>query len=178
MKYIDKNEYLELVEKFTGKHWDSAGPRWSYHELSAEWASELISEKVSPNSVLEIGTMGIGVIHGSMRMDYDAESNNKDWSISDPNLSVQYDARVSPWPFYENQFELGVALRVFHHLKPNQEKAFQEMKRVCKRIIIVVPEEDVHPRGISYNTFIKWNNDIPPLKYMKFKGQLGSAFLF
>lgn len=175
--YLSKADYDEQTSRIGGKHWQGAGPRWAYHRLSIEWAKEL--GLTSPERVLEMGPMGVTIVNGAKTVDYDASKNNRDWLIEGYRPTYLLDARKTPWPFGDKEFDLIVALRIFHHLVPNQRAAFHEARRTSKALILVVPGKSIHPRGgIDRDQLVAWNDGVPPLKEEHFPGQLGSAYLF
>jgi hypothetical protein len=174
--FLTKADFDDQTSRIGGKHWESAGSRWAYHELAVQWAKEL--DLSSPADVLEMGPMGVTVINGSKTLDYDASKNNSDWLIEGYRPTYFLDARKTPWPFRDKEFELIVALRIFHHLTPNQRAGFLEARRTSKALILQVPTRGIHPRGIDREQLVEWNDGVGPVKERHFPGQLGSAYLF
>ncbi len=173
---LTKEKYLRKTKEIEGKHWASAGSRWKYHELAANWVGKLNIE--NPKKVLEMGTMGVSIVEGSETMDYDTSLNNRDWEITGFRPTFVHDARSLPWPFVDKQYELLISLRVFHHLVPVQAECFREARRISQNIILVVPDTSVHPRGIDRNSMIEWNDGADPIEEYRFDGQLGHCYLF
>jgi hypothetical protein len=121
--------------------------------------------------------MGVSLVKGSHTLDYDASKNNKDWVIPEPPTYV-HDARVLPWPIKDGTYELAVALRVFHHLRPFQRQCFAEAKRIADALIIVVPDKSIHPAGIDRTDLVEWNDGHEPCREQRFSGELGTGYLF
>jgi hypothetical protein len=174
MKLLTRSLYESQTSAISGKHWEGAHSRWAYHSAAVELVRGL--DVKTPGSVLEVGTMGVQIVLGSDTMDYDANLANKDWLIAGHKPTIMHDARNIPWPVSDGQYELLIALRVFHHLKPLQRECFAEVCRVARNIIIVVPGTDVHPRGIDEDDFIQWNRGVPPTKFIELPGRLGRLF--
>jgi hypothetical protein len=149
--------------------WKSYAARWDYHS----WAIEIIQglDISGPNAVLEIGAFGAGLVHGSKRMDLPHGS----WPPPDPDRQIWHDARDIPWPFQDVQFEMLIALRVWHHLVPAQERAFREARRVARRVLITCPEHEIVGVGIPREKFTAWGG-LPVIE--EDLGAWGKLYLF
>jgi len=150
--------------------WKSYRARWGYHELAIEMLKELNLTK--PSSVLEIGCFGAQIVPQSHTM----ELPGSPWQIGGYKPRTLHDARLFPWPFKDNRFEVVVALRVWHHLAPTQKQAFLEAKRIGKYVLIACPEQEVVGESILREEFAEWNGG-PPLKQVDL-GAWGMVYLF
>lgn len=162
IKYLSKESYYKTTKELEGGHWtaDSVEARWDYHEKTIA-----ILKKIKPTSesrVLEIGTMGVNCVSGSKTLD-----NQNQWNYLGKCSDYTIDARLTPWPIEDKQFEVLIALRVFQHLTPNQKEAFKEAVRVANHIIIVVNQTYnnkalPNSKGISTENFIEFFDGVPP----------------
>jgi hypothetical protein len=112
-----------------GEHWATASERWKYHAAAAEIAAMLPLR--CPCAVVEVGTMGASVVTGSDTMDY-AER----WNMPGFAPTITHDIRRCPWPVADKQYDLLIALRVWHHLGDLARGAFLEAKRVADRVLL------------------------------------------
>ncbi len=174
--YLTRPGYDQIAQDIGGKHWASAGSRWNYHMAAMALAKTLGLR--SPKDVLEAGTMGVTIVNGSDTMDYEAAANNADWHIPGYDPTILHDMRSCPWPIENKQYRLFVALRVFHHLKPDQEDCFREARRISDCMIIVVPSSAVHSRGIDRDEFVAWNNGVEPVETIDYEGDAGSLYFW
>ncbi|MFT4692506.1 MAG: hypothetical protein ACJASX_003558 [Limisphaerales bacterium] len=121
------------------------GRRWHYYERAIQMAQSL-----NPESVLEIGAYQLPLFHDSTVMD--RRKNH-------PRTLV-HDALESPWPFTDRQFNLGLALQVFEHFEGRQREAFNEMCRVCDKVILSYPwrwrSNDKSHADIDFEDLQKW----------------------
>ena len=151
MRYLTKKLFLSKVRQLKEKnpeHWGhnvyrpsqpKSVDRWSYHEKAVE-----ILEKIHPKTVLEAGSMGIFLTNMSDSIDLDMPEWS--WRLTyDPTYN--YDLRNVPWPIRDKQYDVFVALRVFHHME-DQEKFLKEMERISNHIILAFPQytSDVYER--------------------------------
>lgn len=176
LKLLSRGDYDQIARSIGGVHWATAGSRWPYHQQAVQWVRKL--HLPSPRRVLEMGTMGVSVVHGSDTIDYDPTVNNTDWNVPGIKHTYLHDARVCPWPIERGQYDLFIALRVFHHLRPFQEECFREARRIASALILVVPSRTLHPRGIDEQQLIDWNGGIPPSDKHTFDGDAGTGYLF
>lgn len=169
MEYLSREEYFQRTKELRGGHWteNSLLPRWDYHEKTIKLVKSLKLKEA--RSVLEMGTMGVQIVHGSDTIDY-AER----WNFRNKKPTIMHDARLLPWPIGNKQYELFVALRVFQHLAPFQKDCIQESMRIAKRVILVLPRRynnRVLPdsRGITYEELLEYNNGLHPNLCLKTK---------
>jgi predicted Ser/Thr protein kinase len=54
--------------------------------------------------------------------------------------TYNHDLRIIPWPIKDKQYNIFIALRVFHHMIDKAEECFNEMCRISDFIILVLPE--------------------------------------
>ena len=165
MKVLDKSKYIELTKKLEGEHWKLKGleSRWDYHNKAV---SVISGGGADPSKVLEMGTMGLQCVIDSHTIDFIEK-----WDFEGKAPTYVHDGRVIPWPIKSDSYDIFVALRVFMHLAPMQEQAFNEAFRVARKVLIVVPEtydNKVHDtsKGITYEQFVHWRDGIHPNLYI------------
>lgn len=130
-KYITKEEYFHMCKNFNKiTHWNTYENRWDYHEQTIN-----LLEKINFNTVLEAGTMGINVFKNSDTIDI----QTKRWKLL-YKPTYLHDLQIIPWPIKNKQYDVFIALRVFHHLIDKPEKYLNEMKRISNHIILSMPE--------------------------------------
>ncbi len=151
MEYLTFEKFKEIAEANPGPHWNGYRSRWKYYRRAVQVARSLNID--SPDSVLEMGTMGANVVLNSITIDYD-----KNWHFDGKNPDFIHDARDLPWPIPNKKFKLFIALRVFQHLTPVQKQCFDEARRIAENIIIVTPTKYNNQGGITQSDFILWNN--------------------
>lgn len=152
--YLNKIIFSEKIEflksKFPGSsHWDES--RWAYHAFAS-----LTAQMLRPKSVLELGTMGVKICSHSDEMDFPVADF---WPVENPRFL--HNAKVTPWPISDKAYDLFIALRVFHHLVPEQRKCFLEMKRIAKNIILTLPisyDHDSASRAVGMETLVSYNS--------------------
>lgn len=135
------------------KYWSNWRDRWPYTRRATEILATLPIR--SAKHVLELGTMGVQAVKGSTTLDYPSEDQWKDRFVPD----VAHDARGTPWPFRDDEFDVVVALRVFQHLKPNQREALDEALRVAPVVLMVLSSTPSHDRGISPDMLQEWGHE-------------------
>jgi hypothetical protein len=168
LRYLTHEEYLKNAAK--DGQWKSHALRWPYHQAAIDIIRGL--NIADPGKILEIGSFGAGLVHGSVRMDLPGTA----WEIKQNRTDIKHDARITPWPFVDGEFDLLVALRVWHHLAPVQREAFLEAKGIAKHVLIECPEREVVGVGISQQKFTEWNGG-PPLIVRDF-ADWGLLYLF
>lgn len=141
-KYLTEKEYFQKIEehkKINPEHWvtnsnnDTYQKRWEYHNNTIELLKE-----INPSNVLEAGTMGIMVNEFSDTIDLDLPT--KGWRLT-YKPTHNHDLRIFPWSNIKNkQYDCFVALRVFHHMKTDQEKYLNEMFRISNNVILAFPQ--------------------------------------
>ncbi len=135
---ITETDFKEQVKKTGSRYWDGEGNynRWLYYKEAAE-----VTKKINPASVLEAGTMGVRVFLGSDTINY---SKIKEWEIKEKD-TYWHDLAVTPYPI-NKRYDLFIAMRVMHRIgvgsdTPVDYKAvFNEIRRICKSVLIAVPE--------------------------------------
>lgn len=167
IRLLEYGEYEANARK--DPQWRSYVERWGYHAKAIEIIRGL--DISGPDAVLEIGSFGAGLVHGSNRMDLPDGA----WPPPDPHRQIWHDAREIPWPFGDDQFELLIALRVWHHLSPVQKSSFREAQRIARRLLIVCPEREVVGVGIHRKKFIAWGGQ-PAME--EDLGAWGKLYLF
>lgn len=162
MEYLKKETYKTNATENEGVHWNSWKRRWLYFEKAIEYAKEVgVSDA---KKVLEIGTMGAPIVTFCDTMDFADESTGV-WDFKNKKPTYCHDARNTPWPIEDKKYDLFIALRVFQHLIPSQQDCFNEVRRISKNAIIVVPEKYKNGGGITLDHFLSWNNNSPPKRY-------------
>ena len=170
--YLTHDRYMEITSKLGGGHWSNAKRRWVYHAAAVTFAR--LSDVSSASKVLEMGTMGINIVPGSDTIDY-AEG----WNFDGKAPTHAHDGRKIPWPIKNDEYELFIALRVYHHLNPRQKEAFLEARRIAKNIIIVAPEsydKVKGSKGIPLADLVSWNDGVEPTAMMEFGEEFGNLY--
>jgi hypothetical protein len=156
IQYLDFAAFERNALDNPGDHWTgSYKNRWKYYSRAVEIAKTL--DINNPSDVLEMGTMGVSIVRNCLSIDYD-----KKWDFTGKKPTYLHDARAIPWPIPTKKFKLFVALRVFHHLAPNQKECFLEAKRIAENVLIVVPNEYPHKGAITLDQLTDWNDGEPP----------------
>lgn len=162
MEFLTREAFEKIVltnySKESGVH-DEIADRWTYHSRVMDLLKE--AEVSSPNKVLEVGTMGTQLVHGSHTLDYE-----ENWEFEGNEPTYRHDARQHPWPIPDKRYDWLVAMRVFHHLYPFQRECFLEAQRVARNVVIVVPtkapKKAATDRGITPLQLFHWNGWTPP----------------
>lgn len=141
-KYLTEKEYFQKIEehkKINPEHWvtnnnnNTYQKRWEYHNNTIELLKE-----INPSNILEAGTMGIMINEFSDTIDLDLPT--KGWRLT-YKPTHNHDLRIFPWSNIKNkQYDCFVALRVFHHMKTDQEKYLNEMFRISNNVILAFPQ--------------------------------------
>ena len=174
---LTEQEYMTAVGSSRSGHWKSGEGRWVYHAAAVDVARAV--NPSAPGRVLEMGTMGVSIVHGSDTIDY-AEK----WNFKGFNPTFLHDVRKMPWPVADKAYDLLIALRVYHHLIPVQRECFAEAKRVARNLIIVTPESygvqelKETSRGITREEFATWNDGVPPTQTIEFKKWIGNLYFW
>ncbi len=142
--------YADLLAK-QDRYWRG---RWSYLSRVAQMLHALPDGRV-----LEIGPYNLPLVPGSTVMDLTAEHCP---------AAVVHDADQTPWPFADAAFEVALALQVWEHLRRPQE-AFQELRRVSRRIILSVPWQwpvtrSAGHEGIGLPRVLSWSGGWEPVE--------------
>jgi hypothetical protein len=140
--YLTESEYFQKIEehkKINPEHWltnknqDTYKTRWEYHNKTIELLKE-----INPSNILEAGTMGI--ICNSTSDTIDLDLPNSGWRLT-YKPTYNHDLRIFPWStIKDKQYDCFVALRVFHHMKTDQEKYLNEMFRISNNVILALPQ--------------------------------------
>jgi energy-coupling factor transporter ATP-binding protein EcfA2 len=166
--YLAQEEFYRVARRIGNGHWASQPlrRRWDYHGRALGILRQI--NVLDAQDVLEIGTVGMQLVKGSDTLDRDAY-----WDFPGKNPTFLHDARSIPWPPVR-RYKVIVALRVFQYLTPNQAEAFQEAKRLCDHLILVVPEGEAYQpkglegsRGITFEQFCDFNDGVPPQIFEK-----------
>lgn len=156
--FLSHENYLKKIQEINvkNKHWDDRSDRrWVYHEA----AIKVMQERgcAGPTGVLEFGSAGMEIVPGSDTFDI-----NTSWTYEGMNPTYLRNMRSTPWPIADKQYEWAVALRVFQHLTRDQEKCFNEIRRIARNVIIVVPPTYSNNHGITLEQFTQWNGGQKP----------------
>lgn len=171
--YLDASGFLKkTVNLFSmnKSYWDdpeSNKNRWDYYRRVVELVKAIGVN--DPSKILELGTMGISVVENSVTMDYEFA-----WKLP-YTPTIIHDAMSLPWPFAEKQFEVFIALRVFHHLSPMQKECLREGFRIARHVILVIPPNYSHSdfkssKGLLYKDFVDFLDGVHPNIYMPTRG--------
>lgn len=134
--YFDK---VNVLKEGNPEHWvtnknkDDFNKRFEYHKKATD-----LLQKLNSKSVLEAGTMGVSLWSGSDTIDYDLPKSG--WKLS-YTPTYNHNLKELPWPIKDKQYDVFVALRVFHHFGENVSKYFKEMQRISKHIILALPKK-------------------------------------
>ena len=128
MHYLTEEEYNERV---AGLHsnWSNYQNRWHYHKLAIEWLKRL-----EPESVLEIGPLGIRLTDQSHTMDFGDR-----WDIDKSDVDFMHDMTQIPWPV--GYYDVVVGLRSFHYCGDKLPEVFAEAMRVGRMVILALPHD-------------------------------------
>jgi hypothetical protein len=130
--------------------------REGYLTIAAGLASELI-KRDGLRTALELGPNLRPLLYGADVMDY----------VSRPGLELEgrviiQDAKVTPWPVSDGEYDLFVALQVFEHLGTAQPEAFREVARIARHAILSLPIDwvledtnNVH-HGLTHEKVLTW----------------------
>ena len=154
MNFITKQEYDELFAKekrlSKGRYWEG---RWGYTNEVVK-----ILEQENIESAIEIGTKELKIVQESDVMD-----------LNNTNCTYNWDAKETPWPIKDKQYDVLVALQVWEHLKGHQREAFKEVMRTCKMTILSFPykwdvaNDPIH-RWIDEEKIKEWTLGVEPVK--------------
>ena len=130
--------------------------RWEYMSVASRIAGELI-DRHRLRTALELGPFMRPLIVGADVMD-----RREVPDLESEGSVVIADAKATPWPFTDDQYDLFVGLQVFEHLGTAQNTAFGEVARVAKHAIISLPidwtmpdPKNVHHQ-ISHEKALSW----------------------
>jgi len=176
VRYLDYAGFIKAAKSVGTGHWASQplDLRWDYHEKAVKVARSLNLRSAS--QVLEMGSMGVQIVKWSHTMDY-----REMWNYPDKSVNYWHDARITPWPMHDKQYDLFISLRAFQYLVPFQREAFVEAKRIADHVVIVVPRHEAwrtegleDSSGITPEQFLEWNNGKQPTAFAE--TQLGDFY--
>jgi hypothetical protein len=131
LEYLTQEQFNQKAEfinaNFKTKNYRNYKDRWLYHRQAIDWIKEL-----KPKTILEIGGLGMRLTNISDVMDYDKSG----WAVDNAwtyNQDIDGELDLP-------QYDLIVALRVYHHSK-DFEKSFNNIKKYCKHLILALPKE-------------------------------------
>lgn len=158
--FLTQQEYINNAKELGGgTHWSNFDARWDYHNKAINVLKENGVDKHS--KILEIGTMGIQLVLDSDVLDIET----KKWKHNGKSPTFLHDATQIPWPV-EPKYDWAIAMRVIQHVPRYQQSIFNEMKRVAKNVLIIVPEKYKDNGGITLDDFVSMNNGINPTGVM------------
>jgi hypothetical protein len=138
--------------------------RWGYMSVAGAAAGELIRGH-GLRSALELGPHLRSVIVGADIMDKRANLE-----LEAEGQLVLHDARETPWPLGDKQYDLFVALQVFEHLGTRQPDVFREVRRVARHAILSLPIDwemddptNCHHR-LSHEKVLSWFEPVVPTR--------------
>jgi len=161
-RFLNYKNYVDKVNELNDEYWNkSFEGRWVYMEPVIK---EL--EIMSPESAIELGSYKISLMSFSDNMGLDEkyfDPNNLN------NNNYVFDARTTPWPIEDKQYDVFVALQVLEHLSPNQSDVFREIKRISKKCILTLPylwnaPGDRNHHNITDEIINGWTNQEKPYK--------------
>lgn len=129
MNYLTKEKYIELTKGYLSKNWERARQRWPYHQ----YVRDLLM-RIDPQTILEAGSMGVKLCEESETIDYSESGWKKFYTPT-----YDHDLHILPWPVGE--YDVFVALRVFHHLIDKPKDYIDEMQRISDYAIIALNEQ-------------------------------------
>jgi len=134
--FLSKEKYLSFTEKHKVEaHWSTAKQRWAYHEKAIKLLKGI--SNIENRKILEAGTMGTNICTFSDTIDIDLPDSG--WPLY-YNVTYLHNLKQLPWPIKDKQYDVFIALRVFHHLLDKPEEYFKEMKRIANHIILAFPD--------------------------------------
>jgi len=157
-KYENKINQLGNLYSYWKKEKDK---RWKYISMVLE---EI--ENINPRTMIEIGTNAIAL------SDFSDSINLKSVNVDTNNINNKnylFDAKNTPWPINDKEYDLFVAMQVLEHLEPKQKEVFDEIKRISNYCILTlpylwnVPNDKLH-HNISDEVIKNWTNGLTPYK--------------
>lgn len=132
VEFLKWEDFESTALSSIDNNWTFYKDRWEYYAKTIDILKTLNLK--DPKEVLEIGPLDNSLVVGSDSMDY----VNDRWK-SEKGKTYIHDIRKIPWGIEDKKYKVCVALRVFHHISPHQEKCFIESSRVADHLILVVP---------------------------------------
>jgi len=161
MKIVNREQFQEKALATNEKYWlKSYWKRWEYQSVVVDMLNQL-----DINSILEAGTMGIPLALDGCTLD-----------INDKTKPTYiHDLTEFPYPFRDKEFDMFVALQVWEHIGDNQHRAFKEVCRIAKNIILSFPYKwkagSACHLGIDKDVIKKWT-EIEPDEIVQVKGRI------
>ena len=125
------------VDKYIGSYWrhKDKSRRWEYHAKAIG-----LLEPIDYNTVLEAGTMGVRLCDCSDTIEYDIPELKFDLYFEP---TYNHDLKSLPWCVGDKQYDVFIALRVFHHnkLRDKPQEYLKEMKRISNHILLALPKK-------------------------------------
>lgn len=133
IQILTKEKY-EARAKEIGQYYDywirGKTRRWNYMKIVASWIKE-----TDPKAVLEAGPRGMRMVDESFTI------GKIDKEIPEP-LDYVWDLNNIPYPIATRQYDLFVAMRVYHHVnKVTPKQTLDELFRIADNIILVLPDD-------------------------------------
>ena len=141
--------------------------REGYLTVAAGIASELI-KRDGLRTALELGPNLRPLLYAADVMDYQSRRG-----LELEGRVTIHDARVTPWPFADGEYDLFVALQVFEHLGTSQPEAFREVIRVARHAILSLPidwvMEDTNNahHGLTHERALSWFEPWTPTRVVE-----------
>ena len=127
--------------------------RWEYYSV----AQQMVMSQ-NPKSVLEIGAPE-PIFVGSDILNFPGDPEKE---------IIRHDITIVPWPIEDKHYDFVVALQVWEHLNPYQERAFREVQRVSHKAVLSFPlnwkncKADDDHYNITEETIAKWTLETTP----------------
>ena len=153
IKFLTKQSFLRMAKKHKAKkHWSTAEIRWEYHQ-------KVIAElkKRSFKTILEAGTMGAILCSNADTIDLDLPKQQ--WAL-DYDVTYEHDLTKFPYPIKDKQYDIFIALRVYHHFPADPKIYLAEMLRIAHNVILAFPEKVA-------DRYIKTRNPVKIIKCYK-----------
>jgi hypothetical protein len=146
--YLTNKRFLKRVKDLNIPYWNEGKKyRWEYMSYVIR-----LMQSVGAKNTLEMGTFYIPLNSDSYLLELEEKY------LVTGRGKIQ-DLNKIPYQLPNNHFDCAVALQVWEHLE-NQAKAFKELCRISKNVILSFPYRwkhgDVMHRGIDEQKISKW----------------------
>lgn len=132
-----------------------------YYANTERWdlyaAAIRLLEAIDPNpaKVLELGPYKLPLVSHCATMDMRRRP------------TILHDARETPWPVKNGEFDVFVALQVWEHLGDQQIPAFDEVRRIAKTALLSFPflwncKSNPSHHMIDSETIARWTRQYQP----------------
>ncbi|MFH1877454.1 MAG: hypothetical protein ABH883_01425 [Candidatus Omnitrophota bacterium] len=111
--------------------------RWSYFSAALD-----IIKKEPHGKVLELGPRSAPLVKGSDIMDIYRHG---------PRITYIHDAKNTPWPQRDKEYDMFIGLQVWEHLGDRQKDAFKEVMRIARSAVISFPYKRYSPEDCHHN---------------------------